>query len=82
VHYRFAVSGDLKPYAGAGVTVGYVNVDGPDGDDYDNDDIEFAVDVVGGLEWMRGGGDLFFLEFDILAGDLQDFQLVAGWTFR
>jgi hypothetical protein len=82
VHYRFPASGDLKPYAGGGVTVGYWDIDRGRDDGYDDDDVEFAIDLIGGLEWIRRGGDLFFLEFDLLAGDLHDFQFVAGWTFR
>jgi len=84
VHYRFPVKGDIHPYAGGGVTLGYVNVDLPAGADdrADDDDLEFAVDLIGGMEWQLRSGNLFFVEFDLLAGDLQDFQLVAGWTFR
>lgn len=84
VHYLFRVSGDVQPYAGGGVTIGYVNIDVPEPfeDVVDDDDIEFAVDIVGGVEWNLSQGNLFFVEFDILAGDLHDFQLVAGWTFR
>ena len=80
LHYRFAVSSNLKPYAGAGVTLGWVNVDSNgQGDD---DDFEAALDLIGGLEFPLKSGNLFFTEFDILVGDLQDFQLIAGWTFR
>ena len=85
VHYRFPVKGDIHPYAGGGVTVGYVDVDVPDrvdGHGVDDDDVNFAIDILGGLEWQLHSGNLFFVEFDILAGDLQDFELVAGWTFR
>jgi opacity protein-like surface antigen len=79
-HYRFPVNGDIKPYAGGGVTLGFVHWDS-DGHG-DNDDLEAAIDLVGGAEWQLRSGNLFFVEFDLLAGDLQDFVLVAGWTFR
>ena len=79
VHYRFPVKGDIAPYAGGGVSIGYVNHD--HGDRADDDDIEFAIDIIGGLEWQLHSGNLFFVEFDLMGGDLQDFQLVAGWTF-
>jgi opacity protein-like surface antigen len=85
VHYRFEVNGNVKPYAGGGVTLGYVNVDIPEPLEdlgVDDDDIEFAIDIIGGVEWALRSGNLFFVEFDILAGDLHDFQLVGGWTFR
>jgi opacity protein-like surface antigen len=76
VHYLFKVSGDIQPYAGGGVTLGFVNVDNGD------DDVEAALDLIGGLEWSMKSGNLFFTEFDIMVGDLQDFQIIAGWTFR
>ncbi len=84
VHYRFPVSGNVMPYAGGGVTIGYVNIDVPEPfeDVVDDDDIEFAIDITGGVEWLLNSGDLFFVELEILAGDLHDFQLVGGWTFR
>ncbi len=82
VHYRFRVQGDIAPYAGGGVTVGYIDFDEPDGWRGDDDDVDFAIDLIGGLEWSLRSGNLFFLEFDLLVGDLQDFELLAGWTFR
>ena len=85
VHYRFPVKGDIHPYAGGGVKVGYVNVDLPNnlnGRGVDDDEVNFAIDIIGGLEWQLKSANLFFVEFDLLAGDLQDFELVAGWTFR
>ena len=84
VHYRFRVQGDVHPYAGGGVTIGFVDVDHDHDDEFDHDhddDVEAAIDITGGLEWALDGDDLFFVEFSILAGDLHDFQLVAGWTF-
>lgn len=82
VHYRFPVKGDIAPYAGGGVTVGYIDFDAPDGYRGDDDDVDFAIDLIGGLEWTLRSGNLFFVEFDLLVGDLQDFELLAGWTFR
>ena len=76
VHYLFKVSGDIHPYAGGGLTLGFVSVDNG------GDDVEAAVDLIGGLEWSMKSGNLFFTEFDIMVGDLQDFQVIAGWTFR
>ncbi|MFN8177464.1 MAG: hypothetical protein U0167_06035 [bacterium] len=82
VHYRFPTSGDIRPYLGGGVSVGFVSVDtGPFRDSHD-DDVNFALDVIGGLEWQLRSGNLFSLEMDLMAGDLADFELMAGWTFR
>ncbi len=78
VHYRFPVRGDLKPYAGGGLSLGFIDVDAGPG--VDDDDIDFAIEFLGGLEWAIGGNDLFFLEFAILGGGLQDFKILAGWT--
>jgi opacity protein-like surface antigen len=80
VHYRFPVSGDIHPYAGGGVSMGFVSFDEPF--DHHDNDVNFAIDIIGGLEWQLRSGNLFSLEVDLMAGDLADFELMAGWTFR
>lgn len=80
VHYRFPVTGDVLPYAGGGVTIGFVDWDSHGHGD--SSDTEAAIDLIGGVEWQLRSGSLFFVEADILVGNLQDFQLIAGWTFH
>ena len=77
VHYRFKVNANLVPYAGGGVTVGYVDHDVPNGDS----DFEIAAKAIGGVEWPLRGGTAFFVEVNIGFGDIQDGQIMAGWMF-
>lgn len=77
VHYLFRTQGDLKPYAGGGLTIGFIDVDGRN-----DNDVDWAIEFQGGLAWSIGSGyDQFFLEAALLGGGLQDFKLIAGWTF-
>jgi len=79
VHYRFDVEGNVTPYAGGGVTVAWVNEDLPRG--RDESDLEIALKGIGGVEWPLQGGNDFFLELNVGFGDIQDFQVLAGWMF-
>jgi len=79
VHYRFDVKGNVTPYAGGGVTVALLNEDLPRG--RDDTDFEIALKGIGGIEWPLSGGNDFFLELNVGFGDIQDFQVLAGWMF-
>jgi opacity protein-like surface antigen len=79
VHYRFRTGQSLTPYAGGGVSLGWIDWD-EHGDD-DDSDFEVGVRATGGLEWPRSGGQAFLLEFNLCFGDLHDAVVVAGWTF-
>lgn len=84
VHYLFPTREDIQPYAGAGVSVGLVDDDRGlryvrDGDDTD---LEAALVLVGGLQWRLSRMNRFLIEVNLIAGDLHDFELLAGWTFR
>jgi hypothetical protein len=78
-HFLFRSGGDMAPYAGGGVVVGLDERDRP-GTQSDTD-VEIGLALTGGLEWRTGHGDRFSLELNLLAGDLHDFQVVAGITF-
>jgi len=79
VHYRFDVQGKVTPYAGGGVTVAWEKEDLPRGQD--NSNLEIALKGIGGVEWPLQGGNDFFLELNVGFGDIQDFQVLAGWMF-
>ncbi len=79
LHYRFRTPEvAFVPYAGGGVTLAYVDRDTPRVDD---SDVEVALELIGGLEWVRDGGNAFSVELDLVIGDVHDFQVLAGWTF-
>lgn len=80
MHYLFrSVDAGFTPYAGAGVSLGWVDHDRPRrrGDE----DFEIALRGIGGLEWRFDRTD-FFVELNVIAGDLHDVQAMLGWTFR
>jgi hypothetical protein len=78
-HYLFPVSGSVRPFAGGGLAVGIEDQDDRRGDDTD---LEIGMVIAGGAQWEMSDANLFLLELDIIAGDLHDFELVGGFTFR
>jgi hypothetical protein len=80
--YRFQTASRMNPYAGAGVTLGYFDVDA-DPLDPAAEDSEFGVGAraTGGIEWPRRDDQAFFVELSVGFGDVHDLQLVAAWTF-
>ncbi len=80
VDHPFDTDTAFRPYAGGGLTVGFVDRDrpGPGGDDTD---VEIALEAIGGLEWSLRGGNDFFVELNLVFGDLHDVELLAGWRF-
>ena len=81
LYYRFGTSSNVTPYAGGGVALGYVDRDLPASSSGDDTDFEFGAKATGGIEWLRKGGEAFFLELSLGFGDVHDAQIVAAWTF-
>jgi len=79
VHYRFKVDANLVPYAGGGITLGWVDHELDNGDD--DSDFEIAAKAVGGLEWPLKGNKQFFTELTVGFGDIQDVEVLVGWMF-
>jgi hypothetical protein len=78
-HYLFRTRTEIGPYLGGGVMIGLDDRDRPA--PRDDTDVEIGIALTGGLEWRTEHGDRFFLELNLLAGDLHDFQAVGGITF-
>ncbi len=71
-----------EPYAGGGVTVGFIDRD-HDGRGRDDDsDVELALKAIGGAAWRLEGGSSFFVELNLVMGDIHDVQALAGWMFH
>ncbi|HXV74959.1 MAG TPA: hypothetical protein VD788_01470 [Candidatus Polarisedimenticolaceae bacterium] len=84
VHYRFVVDGSIRPYAGGGVTVGWIDIDLPDNANPNADDdgeFEIAFRGTGGIIWRLNSGTEMFAELNLIAGDLYDAQVMLGWRF-
>ena len=81
VYYRFGSGTGFTPYAGGGVSAGYVDRDLPAGSNGDESDFEFGGKVTGGMEWPRPEGQAFFVELSLGFGDVHDAQLIAAWSF-
>jgi opacity protein-like surface antigen len=77
-HYHFKDVEKIRPYAGAGVALAYVDIDHAQGDD---SEIEIAVKAIGGIMWPLKNKRDFFVELNLNFGDIQDAQLMAGWRF-
>ena len=81
VYYRFGSETRFTPYAGGGVSLGFVDRDLPEGSNADDTEFEIGGKVTGGMEWPRPQGQAFFLELSLGFGDVHDAQLVAAWSF-
>jgi hypothetical protein len=78
VHYRFMVDNSFTPYAGGGLTLGWVDVDyGRDSES----DIELAAKAIGGLEWRTQRNSALFVQLSLVVGDIHDAEVMFGWTF-
>jgi opacity protein-like surface antigen len=81
VYYRFGTETRFTPYAGGGISLGFVDRDLPSGSHGDDTDFEIGGKVTGGLEWPRPRNQAFFVELSLGFGDVHDAQIVAGWSF-
>jgi len=81
VYYRFGTETRFTPYAGGGLSVGYVDHDGQGNGNSDDSDFEVGGKVTGGLEWPRPEGQAFFVEFSLGFGDIHDATILAAWSF-
>jgi hypothetical protein len=77
LHYRFDVNAQFRPYAGGGLTLGFIDHDHRD----DDTDFEIGLKVIGGIEWRLKKAQEFFLELNLGFGDIHDAQVFVGWTF-
>lgn len=87
VHWMFnEVDADFTPYAGGGLAIAWIDRDGSSGNNGNNNaddtEVELALKATGGLEWRLRDQTDFFVEVNLVFGDIHDFQAVAGWTFR
>ncbi len=77
VYYRFETSTAFTPYAGAGVSFGWV-----DNDRANDTEFEVGGKATGGLEWpQKGGQQAFFVELSLGFGDVHDATVMAAWAF-
>jgi hypothetical protein len=81
-HYLFPVHGDVRPYMGGGLGIGIEDHDTARTGDGDDTDVEMGLVMAAGAQWQMSSGSLFLLELNLIAGDLHDFEFVAGFTFR
>lgn len=77
LEYQFTAQGSVRPYAGGGLSLYYVNVDNG------GSDTNLGVSALGGLLFDRSKGWPIFLEAKLgLTDEVPDFKLVAGLMFR
>ncbi len=79
LHYRFNPEGGVRPYVGGGASIGLDYFDPPDADS--DLRLRVALRVIGGGTWVFKSGRQFFLEGNLVIGNLHDIQLMAGWRF-
>lgn len=77
LQYQFTSSSSLRPYAGGGVSMYYIDVDNF------GSDTNFGASVLGGIMFQREHGWPLFLEGKLgLTNEVPDFKLVLGLMFR
>jgi len=81
VYYYFGTETRFTPYAGGGLTLGFVDRDLPAGSNADDTSFEVGVKATGGLEWSKKNGRAFFLELSLGIGDVHDATILAAWSF-
>jgi opacity protein-like surface antigen len=77
-HYHFMDIERVRPYAGAGVALAFVDIDHASSND---SEFEIAVKAIGGVMWPLKQKRDFFVELNLNFGDIQETQLMAGWRF-
>ena len=81
LYYRFDRGAGMTPYAGGGLTLGWVDRDLPAGASGDSSSFEVGARATGGLEWAKANGEAFFVELSLGLGDTHDAVVVAAWSF-
>ena len=81
VYYRFGTETRFTPYAGGGLSAGFVDRDVPANSNADDSEFEVGGKVTGGLEWPRPEGQAFFIEVSLGFGDVHDATILAAWSF-
>ncbi len=86
VAYYFPVKAAVTPYAGAQVTLWLFDEDNPDNNRNDGFDDGFNAEIglyaVGGIETKLKAGSRFLAELQVGIGDVPDFRVLVGWTFK
>lgn len=86
VAYCFPVKAAVTPYAGAQVTLWLFDEDNPDNNRNDGFDDGFNAEIglyaVGGIETKLKAGSRFLAELQVGIGDVPDFRVLVGWTFK
>jgi len=79
VQYRFDVhrGSEVRPYAGGGLALYYVNLDGGGGSD-----TNMGVDILGGIFFGRMSGNPMFVEVKAgLTDEVPDWKFIFGINF-
>jgi len=79
VQYRFDTDTNVKPYAGGGLTLTYINFDNDFGG---GDDTNFGVTILGGIFFGRDSGHPMFAEVKAgLTDEVPDWKFIFGINF-
>jgi len=77
IQYRFEVHSEVRPYAGGGISVYYVNVDGG------GSDTNLGADVLGGIFFNRNSSNPMFVDVKLgLTDEVPDWKFIYGINFK
>ncbi len=79
--YLFPVQQSWMPYAGGGFGVNFIDVDLPRNAQGDDDDTDFGLSLLGGVQRTRSGAPDIFVELKLGLSDSPDAKIAVGWTF-
>lgn len=74
LHYVFPVDSNVRPYAGGGAVLAYV-------DTKRSNEFEIAAVFAFGLDWTLKSSNKLFVELDVQSGDVHDVKLMFGWSW-
>ena len=74
LHYVFPVDSNVRPYAGGGAVLAYVDAD-------KSNEFEVAAVFAFGLDWTLKSRNKLFVELDVQSGDVHDVKLMFGWSW-
>jgi hypothetical protein len=78
VQYRFRTHSEVRPYAGGGLSVFYVNLDNGGGSD-----TNLGMNVLGGIFFNRNSRTPMFVEAKAgLTNEVPDWKFIFGLNFR